>query len=79
MEPIADHQGLIAKLGGSTVLARKCGWPLPRVGQWKLNNRIPPEYWAEIITLAANEGLPDITSDWLMVNLPPRKPSERAA
>jgi hypothetical protein len=80
MEPITDHADLIDKLGGNTAVAEQIeGCTAGRVGQWKIGNRIPPEYWPEIIRIADAKGRREITSDWLMTNLRPRQmPGEKA-
>lgn len=73
MEPIKDHRALIDALGGNKVVSDELGDCTPvRVGQWKLTNRIPPEYWSDIIRIADAKGVPDITSDWLMNAFRPR-------
>lgn len=73
MEAIADHRALIDTLGGNKVVSDGIDGCTPvRVGQWKLNNRIPPEYWPGIIRLAEALGHSEINSDWLMVNFRPR-------
>lgn len=43
------------------------------VGQWKGQNRIPPEHWPKIIEMAAEKGVPGIASSWLMNRWPARK------
>lgn len=43
------------------------------VGQWKQQNRIPPEYWPRIIEMASDKSVPGIDSEWLMQAWPPRK------
>lgn len=74
MKSIVDHRSLIDALGGNKVLAGKLKDCTPsRVGQWKIGNRIPPEYWPEIITLAEEAELPDVNADWLVANLRPRQ------
>jgi hypothetical protein len=80
MEPITDHADLIEKLGGQTELASLIEGCTPgRIGQWKIGKRIPPEYWRDIVTIAAAKGHPEITVDWLTDNLRPRKiPGEAA-
>lgn len=74
MKTIADHRGLIDALGGNKALAGKLTGCTPsRVGQWKIGNRIPVEYWPEIITLAEAAEINGITSDWLMRSIRPRE------
>lgn len=79
MEPIVDHADLIDKLGGNTVVAAEIeGCTRGRISQWKIGNRIPPEYWRDIIRIAAERGHPEITTDWLTDTLRPRQmPGER--
>lgn len=73
MEPITDHRSLIDALGGNTVVASEIADCTPvRVGQWKIGNRIPVEYWPAIIEIAQRKGLADIDSDWLMTTFRPR-------
>lgn len=74
MKPITDHRSLIDALGGGAALASKLeGCTAGRVRQWKIGNRIPVEYWPEIIMLAAEADFEGITSDWLMVSIRPRE------
>lgn len=74
MEAIIDHSSLIEALGGNKAVSDEIEGCLPvRVGQWKLGNRIPPEYWSDIIRIAEARGVPEINSDWLMNRLRPRK------
>lgn len=73
MTTIADHKSLIDMLGGNTEVSKFGDWLAVTVGQWKQQNRIPPEYWPRIIELAAEKGVDGVTSDWLMENWPPRK------
>ena len=74
MKPITDHRSLIDALGGNKALAEKLDGCTPsRVGQWKLGNRIPVEYWPKIISLAEAEQIPGVTSDWLMYHIRPRE------
>ena len=81
MKSITDHRSLIDALGGNKVLAGNLKDCTPsRVGQWKIGNRIPPEYWPEVIRLAGSAGLDGISADWLVANLRPRlMPSPQAA
>lgn len=83
MKSIADHRSLIDALGGNKVLAGNLKDCTPsRVGQWKIGNRIPPEYWTEIITLAEASDLEGIDADWLLATLRPRQmptPQDAAA
>lgn len=73
METIADHKSLIDALGGNTLVAAGIPDCTPvRVGQWKLGNRIPPEYWPDVIQIAGAKGLDFVTSDWLMNTFRPR-------
>lgn len=81
METIVDHRGLIDALGGNKALADK----LPdctagRVGQWKIGNRIPAEYWPGVIAASEAAGIEGIDAEWLMTTLRPRQmPSADAA
>ncbi len=76
MQTITDHRGLVDALGGNTAVANALTDCTPvRVGQWKISNRIPPEYWQEIIAAAHSKGLDQITSDWLVATLRPRSNS----
>lgn len=74
METITDHRSLIDALGGNKVVSDGLEDCTPvRVGQWKIGNRIPVEYWPGIIDLASRK--PDlgfVTSDWLMNSVRPR-------
>lgn len=81
MKPITDHKSLIDALGGNKVVAgRLTGCTPSRVGQWKIGNRIPVEYWPGVIALAEADQIPGITSDWLMHNIRPREmPSQQEA
>lgn len=73
MSNITDHRSLIDALGGNKAVAGKLTDCTPgRVGQWKIGNRIPAEYWLEIIALAAEVGVEGIHMTWLATNLPPR-------
>ena len=74
METITDHRELLDALGGNKAVSdeiEEC--TAVRVGQWKLGNRIPPEYWPDIIRIAESKGLDFVTSDWLMNTLRPRQ------
>lgn len=76
METITDHRSLINALGGNVAVANAlAGCTAVRVGQWKLGNRIPVEYWPGIIALAEARKVPGITSDWLMKNIRARSNS----
>jgi hypothetical protein len=81
MEPIDDHKALIDALGGNKAVSDEIDGCTPvRVGQWKLGNRIPPEYWPDFIRISEAKGFTNITSDWLMNTLRPRAmPGEAAA
>lgn len=73
MERIEDHRGLIDALGGNKAVSDEIeGCPPVRVGQWKIGNRIPVEYWPDIIRMAEVKELSFITSDWLMMTFRPR-------
>lgn len=73
MESIADHRALIDALGGNKSVSDAIEGCTPvRVGQWKLGNRIPPEYWPDMIRIAEAQGRGDINSDWLMNTMRPR-------
>lgn len=73
MKPVIDHRGLIDALGGNTAVSAEIEGCTPvRVGQWKINNRIPVEYWPEIIKMAVVKGLAHIDSDWMMTTFRPR-------
>lgn len=73
MEP-STHRALIDALGGNTAVANGIEGCTPvRVGQWKLGNRIPVEYWPDIIRLAQAKKLRKINSDWLMNTVRPRQ------
>lgn len=79
METITDHRSLIDGLGGNKVVADQLTECTPvRVGQWKLGNRIPVEYWPGIIAMAEARNIPDITSDWLMNTVRPRSNSSNS-
>lgn len=80
METITDHRELIDALGGNVVVARELDDCTPgRVGQWKIGNRIPVEYWTGIIDFAREKGFSFVDSDWLMNTFRPRKAIETAA
>lgn len=73
MEPIVDHRTLIDALGGNKALADAIdGCTAVRVGQWKITNRIPVEYWPAVIAIASGKGFEAIDSDWLMNSIRPR-------
>ena len=73
MEPITDHRALIDALGGNKVVSdRLSDCTAVRVGQWKIGNRIPVEYWPGIIEMAEAKGFSIISSDWLMQTNRPR-------
>lgn len=79
MKPIIDHRELINALGGNKAVSDEldsredCPSCTPvKVGQWKIGNRIPVEYWPGIIAVAAERGLTEISSDWLMNTVRPR-------
>lgn len=72
METIADHKSLIDALGGNAEVARAGQWPAVRVGQWKTQNRIPVEYWPQIITIAESRNVAGIDNDWLVARWRPR-------
>jgi hypothetical protein len=72
METIADHKSLIDALGGNAEVARAGQWPAVRVGQWKAQNRIPVEYWPQIIAIAENRQVAGIDNDWLVARWRPR-------
>jgi hypothetical protein len=73
MEPITDHRSLIDELGGNKVVADTLpDCPPVRVGQWKIGNRIPVEYWPDIIAMAEAKGLSFVNSEWLMKTMRPR-------
>lgn len=75
-----DHRSLIDALGGNKVVADALpDCTASRVGQWKINNRIPVEYWPDTIALAEHRGIAGITSDWLMNSVRPRANSPAAA
>jgi hypothetical protein len=73
MKTIDCHRDLIDQLGGNKVVADAIPCPPVRVGQWKIANRIPPEYWPRLIDMAAEKGFPDITAEWMMLKTPPRE------
>lgn len=78
MDAITDHRTLLDALGGNTVVAGHLAndddpCPPVRVGQWKLANSIPTEYWPDLIPLAHERGFTDITAEWLMTTSPKRK------
>lgn len=73
MNAIADHRSLIDALGGNAEVARSGSWLAVTVGQWKQQNRIPPEYWPKIIEIAAEKEVAGINSTWLMNCWPARK------
>ncbi|WP_310530689.1 hypothetical protein [Novosphingobium sp.] len=85
MEPITDHKSLIDGLGGNKIVSEIIPDCTPvRVGQWKIGNRIPVEYWPAVIEGASAKGVLDadgqsITSDWLMNTVRPRNSSVAAA
>mgnify|MGYP001614960112 CR=1 FL=1 len=73
MNAIVDHRSLVDALGGNTVVAGIYPCPPVRVGQWKINNRVPPEYWPKLIERAAAMDFSEIDADWLMRTTPPRE------
>lgn len=73
MNAIVDHRSLIDALGGNTVVASIYPCPPVRVGQWKINNRVPPEYWPKLIERATALDFTEIDADWLMRTTPPRE------
>ncbi|AOR77199.1 hypothetical protein BES08_10895 [Novosphingobium resinovorum] len=73
MKP-STHRALIDALGGNTAVANGIeGCTAVRVGQWKIGNRIPVEYWPDIIRMAHAKDLSSISSDWLMNTVRPRQ------
>lgn len=83
MESLSDHASLIGALGGGAKVADglKDMADAPKdvtVRAWAARNRIPPEYWPEIIRLSAEAGLERIDAEWLMKTTPPRQRREEA-
>lgn len=73
METITDHRELIDALGGNKAVADDLGeCTAVRVGQWKIGNRIPVEYWPGIIGMSERKGITFVNSDWLMKTIRPR-------
>lgn len=73
MSTVTDHRSLLDALGGNTAVSKEIEGCLPvRVGQWKINNRIPVEYWQDIIRIADAKAVEGIDSNWLMETCPPR-------
>jgi len=71
MQPLNDHNALIAKLGGPPKVAEFLGIESINVRQWRSRNRIPPEHWSPLIDLAARD---DVDADWFLRTMPERKP-----
>ena len=73
MNAVTDHRSLVDALGGNKAVAEGLtDCTAVRVGQWKLGNRIPVEYWEGVIVMAETAKIPEIDSDWLMRTTPPR-------
>ena len=74
MKSITDHKALIDALGGNKIVADGIADCTPgRVGQWKIGNRIPTEYWPDIIAMSAAQDIEGIDANWLMENMRPRQ------
>ncbi|HEX5183612.1 MAG TPA: hypothetical protein VFW19_10735 [Allosphingosinicella sp.] len=72
MESLTDHASLISALGGGAKVAELLSHleepPAPKdvtVRAWAARNRIPPEYWPELIRLGREAGR-EVTAEWLM-------------
>ena len=77
-QPI-DHSDLITQLGGPAKVASALGIDNDvNVRAWKMRNRIPPEYWPAMISMADGADL-TVSADWLMRSTPPRQNSAAAA
>lgn len=83
MNAVTDHRSLVDALGGNKAVADhlsvEIGEAVPpvRIGQWKMGNRIPPEYWLALIALAAAKNVradsnEPISTDWLTRTIRPR-------
>ena len=56
---------LIDRLGGTSALARKGGWPVPTVNAWKHRRTVPLENWDRLIDVAKQDGVP-LTAEHLL-------------
>lgn len=74
MSKIADHASLIAALGGAAEVAGSDAVDTlaVTVRAWAARNRIPPEHWPGVISLAATKRV-TINAEWLMSTTPPRR------
>jgi hypothetical protein len=63
---VFSHNELLDALGGNLAIATTNGWKPSAVGAWRPRNRIPPDYWPEIICMAASKNLTFVSADWLM-------------
>jgi len=68
---IPDHASLITALGGAAKVAPAAETLPVNVRAWAARNRIPPEYWPGVISLAETVDIP-VTADWLMRTTPAR-------
>lgn len=68
---ISDHAGLIGALGGAARVATAAETRPVNARAWAARNRIPPEYWPGVISLAEERGF-EIDADWLMRTTPAR-------
>lgn len=75
MAKIRDHASLIAALDGAASVAAEIDVLPVNVRAWAARNRIPPEYWPALISLAERKGSP-ITAEWLMLTTPARRRQE---
>jgi DNA-binding transcriptional regulator YdaS (Cro superfamily) len=73
------HSETILMLGGSADLADALGVPKVRVDRWAARDRIPPEYWPSIESVARDRSVNGVTVGALLVSHRPRKPAGREA
>jgi len=78
MHSFTDHASLLAVLGGGAEVASGINALPVTVRAWSARNRIPPEYWPDIIRLSETKGHP-VTAEWLMHSTPARKREEQQA
>jgi hypothetical protein len=82
---IETHADIITALGGGTKLSRgleALGRTVDRetVYAWKLRNRIPADYWPDIVEVARRASVTEITLELLAnLNAKARRPVAAAA
>lgn len=75
MSNFTDHASLISALGGGSAVGEALNEKPGTVRAMAARNRIPLEYWPDLIAFAASKGI-SVTAEWLMNSTPPRKRQE---